>query len=350
MQETEKKYMARCLELAINGLGFTSPNPLVGCVIVHNDTIIGEGYHKKYGDAHAEVNAIEDVQDNSLLVDSTLYVNLEPCSHRGKTPPCTDLILAHKISRVVIGIIDPNSLVAGKGIEKLVKHGCQVTQGIMLQECMELNRRFFTFHKKKRPYIILKWAQTRDGFIDLNRSADMPVKPNWITGEISRMLVHKWRTEEQAILVGTNTAAKDNPQLNVRDWYGNYPLRLVIDRKLKLSRQLQLFDGTTKTVVFSEIQGKNGKNVEFHVVKFDHNLIHTILTILYDMEVTSLIVEGGKQLLDSFIEQSMWDEIRVFVGSKEFFNGVGAPVLNIPVYQEAKIGDDTLLFYRQFSE
>jgi diaminohydroxyphosphoribosylaminopyrimidine deaminase / 5-amino-6-(5-phosphoribosylamino)uracil reductase len=235
----EEKFMTRALELAQLGIGNVAPNPMVGCVIVHQGKIIGEGYHHEYGKAHAEVNAINSVKNHQLLPESTLYVTLEPCSHFGKTPPCADLIIREKIPNVVIGTIDPFSRVAGTGIEKLQNAGCKVEVGILKEKCQEVNRRFFTFHKKKRPYIILKWAQTEDGFIDIDRSIEHFGQPTWITNDLSRIAVHKMRSEESAILVGTNTAQKDNPSLTVRDWYGSHPLRLVIDRNLRLPSGLE---------------------------------------------------------------------------------------------------------------
>ena len=245
-----EKYIKRCIELAQNGLGTTYPNPMVGSVIVHKNKIIGEGWHKKSGEAHAEVNAINSVKDESLLKDATIYVSLEPCSHFGKTPPCSDLIIAKEIKRVVIGTMDPFAKVAGRGIKKLMDAGCEVKVGILEDECLELNKSFFTFLKKQRPYIILKWAQTEDGFIaPENREGKRPV---WITNKYSGQLVHKWRSEEAAILVGTNTVLKDNPSLNVRKWTGKSPIRIVIDRELKTPDEFPILDGTQKTIMLCE--------------------------------------------------------------------------------------------------
>ena len=238
----DEVFMQRCLELAGNGLGYVAPNPMVGAVVVHKGEVIGEGYHRQFGQAHAEVNAIQAVKDSSLLEESTLYVNLEPCVHTGKTPPCTDLILAKKIPSVVIGTPDPNPLVQGKGIEKLIKSGIQVTTGIIEDACRDLNKRFFTFHKLKRPYIILKWAQTKDGFIDIKRKAGESIGVNWITSPLSRDLVHKWRSEEQGIMAGTHTVIMDNPHLNVRHWNGKNPVRIVLDRSLKIPKHFHVLD------------------------------------------------------------------------------------------------------------
>ena len=238
----DEKYMKRCLDLAILGNGNTAPNPMVGSVIVYNGKIIGEGYHQKCGEAHAEVNAIKSVKDHELLKKATLYVNLEPCAHQGRTPACSLLIRTKQIPRAVIGCIDTFSKVAGKGVEILTNSGCDVTVGVLEKESREINRRFFTFHEKKRPFIILKWAQTLDGFIDKMRTPDMPIKPIWITNELARTVVHKWRSQESAIMIGTNTATKDNPKLNVRDWTGENPVRVVVDRNLRIPQSAYIFD------------------------------------------------------------------------------------------------------------
>jgi diaminohydroxyphosphoribosylaminopyrimidine deaminase / 5-amino-6-(5-phosphoribosylamino)uracil reductase len=246
-----EKYIKRCIEIAKNGLGTTRPNPMVGCVIVLNNTIIGEGFTSKYGGPHAEVNAINSVKDKTLLNQATLYVTLEPCSHYGKTPPCSDLIIAHKIPNIVIGCIDEHEKVAGKGIEKLKNAGCHVTVGVLENECKIHHKRFFTFHNKKRPYIILKWAETKDGFISPKTKNQQ--KPVWITNEYSRQLVHQWRAEEQAILVGANTVLQDNPSLTVRDWTGENPVRIVIDKNYNLPKFCSVFNNEAKTIII----GKN---------------------------------------------------------------------------------------------
>ena len=342
----DEKYITRCLELAKKGLGSTAPNPMVGAVAVHNDKIIGEGYHRKYGGPHAEVHAINSVRDKSLLKYSTLYVSLEPCSHLGKTPPCTDLIIKSGIPKVVIGTIDPNSLVKGKGIEKLRSSGIEVKKNILIKECIELNKRFFTFYSLKRPYIILKWAQTSDGFIDIVREPGSPVQPNWISNEFSRILVHKWRSEEQAIMVGTNTVRMDNPTLNTREWEGKNPLRIFLDRKLSLSHGLNLYNGEIPTIIINEI--KNDKQGELEYVKFlfDNNLLNSILYFLYTREIQSIIIEGGKILLESFIEKGLWDEARVFTGDKKFRKGIKAPVIDSNVKTISAIENDRLLFFK----
>jgi diaminohydroxyphosphoribosylaminopyrimidine deaminase / 5-amino-6-(5-phosphoribosylamino)uracil reductase len=323
--EIDQKFMARALELAQLGIGNVAPNPMVGCVIVHQGKIIGEGYHREYGKAHAEVNAINSVIYRDLLPESTLYVTLEPCSHHGKTPPCADLIILEKIPNIVIGTIDPFAGVAGKGVGKLHRAGCKVEVGVLEEECQELNRRFFTFHQKKRPYIILKWAQTEDGFIDIDRSVEYFGQPTWITNDLSRIAVHKMRSEESAILVGTNTAQKDNPSLTVRDWFGSHPLRLVIDRDLRLSPDLELFNQKFPTVVYTSKPAVSKSNLEYKEIPFDGDEIEHILADLHRRNIQSLIVEGGGKLLQSFINQSLWDESHVFIGRRLFQKGVAAP-------------------------
>jgi diaminohydroxyphosphoribosylaminopyrimidine deaminase/5-amino-6-(5-phosphoribosylamino)uracil reductase len=349
MMTLDEKYMSRCLDLAKQGLGNAQPNPMVGSVIVYNDNIIGEGYHQKCGEAHAEVNAINSVKDRSLLEDSTLYVNLEPCSHFGKTPPCSDLIIKNNIPRVVIGCIDSFSEVAGKGIEKLKNAGCDVAVGVLEKESRDLNRRFFTFHEKKRPYIILKWAQTLDGFIDFKRDANSDDKPMWITNAISKALVHKWRSEEDGIIVGTNTAELDNPALNVREWRGEDPVRMVVDQYLSLSKDLKLFDKSVKTMVFTEETVPSVGSIEYVKVDFNDKLVEEILNHLYKREIQSLIVEGGEQFLTHFIKQGAWDEARVFIGNKIFHDGVKAPNIKGEIISEDTLGDSKLLLYRNYN-
>jgi diaminohydroxyphosphoribosylaminopyrimidine deaminase/5-amino-6-(5-phosphoribosylamino)uracil reductase len=341
-----EKYMIRCLELARKGRGNVSPNPMVGCVIVHNDTIIGEGYHEQYGEAHAEVNAVNSVQNNEILNKSTLYVSLEPCAHYGLTPPCSDLIIEKQIRNVVIGTIDSFAKVAGKGIERMRKAGINVQVGILEKECREINKRFFTFHEKKRPYIFLKWAETNDGFIDFDRSKNEFGVPSWITGEKALVRVHQMRAEEDAILIGTNTAIKDNPSLTVRHCPGTNPVRIVIDNHLRLPKNLNLFDGTVKTLVFNSFKNEENGNIEFIKIDFNKNLIPHILKILYHQNIQSLIVEGGKQLLDSFIEANLWDEAFRFVGNKLFTNGIKAPKISGTMIHSEIIDSDQLLIYR----
>lgn len=341
-------YIARCVELAGLGLGNVQPNPMVGCVIVHNNKIIGEGYHQKYGEAHAEVNAIYSVKNTSLLKDSTIYVNLEPCAHYGKTPPCAELIVEKKIHKVVIGTVDPHVKVAGKGVEILKKGGCDVITGVLENECKELNKRFFTFYEEQRPYIILKWAQTIDGFIDVIRKPKQENRPTWITDETCRTLVHKWRAEEQAIIVGTNTAEKDNPKLNVRNWKGNDPLRLVIDKEIRLNKDLSLFDHSIPTIIFTSKTVAPANNLEYCKIDFNSDIIPQILQELHNRNIQSLIVEGGAQLLNSFILADIWDEARVFEGEINFTDGIKAPAIKGNLISKDKIGNSSLFVYGHF--
>ncbi|MES2411264.1 MAG: bifunctional diaminohydroxyphosphoribosylaminopyrimidine deaminase/5-amino-6-(5-phosphoribosylamino)uracil reductase RibD [Bacteroidota bacterium] len=336
-------YIKRCIELAKNGLGTTYPNPLVGCVIVYNNEIIGEGWHRKSGEAHAEVNAVNSVKDKSLLSKSTIYVSLEPCSHFGKTPPCCDLIITHKIPNIVIGTVDPNNKVAGTGIQRLLENGTKVTVGVLEKECGELNKRFFSFHQKKRPYIILKWAESLDGFMaPLTKDKKEPV---WISNEFSRQLVHKWRSEEQAILAGTNTVLDDNPQLNLRNWAGENPTRIVLDRTGKISEAFFIKDRKSKTIIITEQENlTSSENCIYENAIFDNKLTKTIADILYKYGIQSVIIEGGKQTLQSFIDDNLWDEARVFIGNIHLKSGIKAPVLN-GNFQIKNIKDDQLKLY-----
>lgn len=341
-----QKYIRRCIDIAQNALGNTYPNPMVGSVIVHDDKIIGEGWHKKSGEAHAEVNAIASVKDKSLLKKSTLYVSLEPCSHFGKTPPCADLIVAYKIPNVVIGCLDPNEVVAGRGVKKLLEAGCELKIGISEDECQKLNKRFFTYHQKKRPYIILKWAETQDSFIAPNEQETG--KPFWITGEASKQLVHKWRSEEHSILVGTQTVLKDNPQLTTRLWKGNQPIRIVIDQHLKIKPDAAVFDGTSSSLVLTSNQHAafpELPNVKFETVDFDENLPNNICEVLYKHKIQSMIVEGGAITLTSFINAGLWDEARVFIGNSKLKSGIAAPKIRNALSESILIGNDTLKTY-----
>jgi diaminohydroxyphosphoribosylaminopyrimidine deaminase/5-amino-6-(5-phosphoribosylamino)uracil reductase len=336
----DEKYMFRCIELARLGAGSVSPNPMVGCAIVSGDKIIGEGYHELYGGPHAEVNAINSVSDQELLKTSRLFVSLEPCSHFGKTPPCSDLIISKQIPEVIIGTIDSFSEVAGRGTEKLRKAGINVKIGSLEPECRELNKRFFTFHEKKRPYIILKWAETLDGFIDEHRENDRLGEPNWITGIDSRRLVHKFRSEEDAVMVGTNTAEKDNPSLKVYLCKGRNPVRVVIDRNLRLPLSLQLFDNSTKTIVFNSHKDYTDSLTEYARIDFDRDIIPQVLNQLYQRDIQSVVIEGGRQLLESFIVSGIWDEAHQFVGNKYFCNGIKAPEISGTTVSEIFIGKD----------
>ncbi len=341
--------MQRCLQLAQLGAGYVSPNPMVGAVIVHQNKIIGEGYHQCYGQAHAEVNAVNQVIANysnaeELLKQSTIYVSLEPCAHYGKTPPCADLIIKHQIPDVVVGCRDPFEQVDGKGIEKLTKAGVQVTVGVLEQECRDLNKRFFTRVQKQRPYIILKWAQTADGFFAPSDGTQF-----WITGIESRRLVHKWRTEEDSILVGKNTAAIDNPKLDVRYWQGRAPKRLVIDRYLQLDTSNHLFDNSVETIVFNEIKTDFvGKTKYIALEDFNYYVPQYIIYQLYLQDIQSVIIEGGANTLNQFIEAGLWDEAHIFTGKAILKKGIEAPICRGEELSEIFVGDDRLqIIYNQ---
>lgn len=342
-----EKYIKRCIKLAENGFGTTYPNPMVGSVIVYENKIIGEGWHKKAGEPHAEVNAIRSVKDKSLLKKATIYVSLEPCSHFGKTPPCCDLIIEHQIPNVVVGTVDPNERVAGNGIKKLIAAGANVIVGILEKECNELNKRFFTFHQQKRPYIILKWAETQDGFLSPEKEIDQDRKPVWITNSYSRQLVHKWRNEEQAILVGTQTVIDDNPKLNTRDWSGNNPVRVVLDQNNRIPKDSFIFDNSVKTIVFTKSETNlSAENTNFEVIDFNQNTIPQILAVLHQNQIQSIIIEGGLQTLQSFIDQNIWDEARIFIGKTTFEKGTKAPVIQKKNPTKTYIQGDELLNIR----
>lgn len=338
-------FMQRCLDLALLGMGDVAPNPMVGCVIVHDGTIIGEGYHQQFGQPHAEVNAIRSVQNTELLMHSTLYVSLEPCAHFGKTPPCSDLIIESRIPRVVIGTVDPFAKVAGKGIERMRKAGIEVQAGVLEKECRELNRRFFTFHEKKRPFILLKWAQTLDGFIDTDRTEIQ--RPTWITNELSKRLVHKQRSEESAILIGTHTAQFDNPSLTVREWTGNQPIRMVIDRTLRLDPGLHIFNPKASTWIFTALEQLNSGNLTYIKLDFNQNILPQMLAELYARNILSVIVEGGNILLKSFLEADLWDEAFVYSGNQFFGKGVAAPNISGELIASENLDDCKLHIIRR---
>ncbi|MEH0153930.1 bifunctional diaminohydroxyphosphoribosylaminopyrimidine deaminase/5-amino-6-(5-phosphoribosylamino)uracil reductase RibD [Limibacter armeniacum] len=335
-------YMRRALELAQLGRGNVSPNPMVGCVIVHNDTIIGEGYHQVCGQAHAEVNAIASVKDKSLLPESEMFVTLEPCSHHGKTPPCADLIVKHKLKKVYVCNLDPNPLVAGKGIQRLESNGIIVETGMLEEEGEDINARFFVYMRKQRPYIILKWAQTEDGFI-----ARANYDSKWISNSMSRKQVHKWRAEEDAILVGTNTAYYDNPQLNVRSWSGPNPTRVVLDGNLRLPQEkLSLFDGDQATICYNFKESRQQDQLKLVKVS-PNNWMEEMLADLREQKLQSLIVEGGAMLLKAFVEHKMWDEARIFIGKQYFGDGIPAPVLSgARLADERQVAGDRRLIYK----
>lgn len=320
----DEKYIRRCIQLARNGMCNAAPNPMVGAVIVHNDRIIGEGYHARCGEGHAEANAIRSVKDESLLQESTIYVSLEPCSHYGKTPPCADLIIRKGIPRVVVGCVDPFSLVSGRGIQKLKDAGIDVKVGVLEAECRQLIKRFVTFNTQQRPYITLKWAESADGFIDINREEGQPVV---LSTPITSMYVHKQRAEHHAILVGRRTALLDNPSLTTRNWYGKNPVRLVIDKELTLPTSLKLFDGSAPTWIFTAQDKASTSQVIYFKLDFSRSILPQILQKLYENKLQALLVEGGSRLLQSFIDEGLWDEIYTEHSAKVLENGVKEPVI-----------------------
>ncbi|MFT3747963.1 MAG: bifunctional diaminohydroxyphosphoribosylaminopyrimidine deaminase/5-amino-6-(5-phosphoribosylamino)uracil reductase RibD [Agriterribacter sp.] len=345
--------MNRCLQLAALAAGNTAPNPMVGAVLVHEGRIIGEGYHKVYGQPHAEVNCIASVnkKDEDRIIKSIMYVSLEPCAHFGKTPPCADLIIRHSIPTVVIGCRDPFTEVDGKGIEKLKAAGIEVIANVLEEECKALNRRFFTFHTKHRPYIILKWAQSNDGII--GNAGDNRLH---ISNAYTNRLVHKWRSEEAAILVGTNTALLDDPSLTVRLWPGKDPVRLVLDLELRLPHHLHLFDNAVTTIVFNRIQNtiesfndiKNGENKTwYYQITSDVSIVHQIINALYHLRIQSVLIEGGAKLLQSFIDEGMWDEARVITNENlEAGEGIRAPALSsFHSIQNEHLFSDRVVYY-----
>jgi diaminohydroxyphosphoribosylaminopyrimidine deaminase/5-amino-6-(5-phosphoribosylamino)uracil reductase len=338
MQEDEK-YMRRCFDLALLGRGNVSPNPRVGAVIVCEGEIIGEGYHQKYGEAHAEVNAIASVKDKSLLEKSTIYVNLEPCCHWGKTPPCANLIVESKIKRCVIANKDINPKVYGGGIKLLQDNGVEVTCGVLEKEGLFLNRRFFTNQSQKRPYVILKYAQTLDGFIAPEG------KGGWISNDMMKVWVHKQRAEEDAIMVGFNTVLSDNPQLNVRNYSGRNPKRVVLDKYLSLPQTKNIFDNSQQTFIFNYIKEAVEENNVFLKIDEQKPFVGQVLERLYEHKVCSLVVEGGERTLNKFLESGLWDEANVIIGQKTFGSGIKAPQISQGLHAMAEVGGDILKIY-----
>ncbi len=342
-------YMKRALQLARNGLGSSAPNPMVGAVIVYKNRIIGEGYTSAYGGPHAEVNAINAVRDKELLSEAILYVTLEPCSHHGKTPPCVDLIVKQKIPKVIIGVLDPHDKVAGKGVKRLKDAGCKVTVGVLAKECEDHHSRFLTFHKKQRPYIILKWAETKDGFIAPEKNKrSREAQPYWISNKYARQLVHKWRSQEQAILVGTNTVLHDNPMLNVRQWFGKSPIRIVLDKDLKIKGNYHILDQSVKTIIFTEVKDKSQwlNGIDYEVIDFTKNRPQQICEVLHKHNITSVLIEGGAQTLQSFIDADLWDEVRVVAGKTNFGDGLKAPKFAGNIVRTLEVEGDSITIYQ----
>lgn len=338
-------FMRRCLRLAQHGCGYVAPNPMVGSILVYNDKIIGEGYHHRFGEAHAEPNAINSVKKTEWLKKSTMYVNLEPCSFYGKTPPCADLIVKSGISRVVIGTLDPNPKVSGLGVEILKKAGIEVIVGVLENECRELNKRFFIFQEQKRPYVILKWAQTQDGFIDRIRK-DVKESPLQISNNITKQLTHKMRSENQSILVSTNTILLDNPSLTVRNWSGKNPIRVAIDRQGLIPEDYHILDGSVQTIVFTDNKKPNKTHVEFVSIPFNTNTLQTILQKIFERNIHSVLVEGGAKLLNSFIDSGLWDEANVEISLIKIGEGVLAPKISILPIQSTIIENHKWLFFK----
>ncbi|MBS1594943.1 MAG: bifunctional diaminohydroxyphosphoribosylaminopyrimidine deaminase/5-amino-6-(5-phosphoribosylamino)uracil reductase RibD [Bacteroidetes bacterium] len=332
--------MSRCLELAVMGMGHVSPNPMVGAVLVHEDRIIGEGYHEHYGQAHAEVNCLRGVkpEDRHLISDSTLYVSLEPCSHHGKTPPCADLIINNKIKKVVTGSHDPNPLVSGRGIARMRAAGIEVTENVLREECDDLNRRFITFHTKHRPYVILKWAQSAEG-----NMASGEDKQAWLSDEYSKKLSHKWRTEEDAILVGARTAIIDDPQLTARLWERRNPVRVLIDRHLRVPETARILDENAMTIIYNICkEGLDNGNV-YMGLRPNESIVEQILRDLHKRLIASVIVEGGAYTLNEFIKAGTWDEARIIQTPVSLPGGIAAPHINGKLMKEGKLDNDTLL-------
>ena len=328
--------MRRCIQLANLGKGKVSPNPLVGAVVVHNEKIIGEGWHQKFGEAHAEVNAINDVADQSLLTKSVLYVNLEPCCHKGKTPPCTKFIISKGIPKVVIGMQDPFSKVNGEGIRELIAAGIEVIIPVCEKECSQLNRRFITFHNLQRPYIILKWAQSADGFIGRENEKVA------ISNHLTQILLHQWRAAEDAIFVGTKTVLIDDPHLNVRNWFGKQPLRITIDQSLVIPANANIFDGSQPTIIYTSVEHTPLANVVFVKLDPHKDILVQIMNDMYERSIQSVLVEGGALLLHSFINAGLFDEVRIFHSPKMMHSGIKAPGISNVEFSEALIGDNRL--------
>lgn len=348
-EEIDIKFMKRCLELAVKAEGFTYPNPFVGAVIVHKGRIIGEGFHLKAGKPHAEVNAVNSVKEKELLRESTLYVNLEPCSHTGKTPPCADFILSHKIPRVIIGSPDTSDKVSGKGIARLTAGGCEVRYGILEEECRYLNRRFFTFHEKRRPYITLKWAQSADGYLDIIRKKGQPAGPFWISGKPERILVHRWRASDESILSGAGTVRKDDPSLNVREWMGSDPLRIILSESGDLPENATIFKLKGRTVIFTRQRDSAYSGAETALLNVEESAVKQVADYLYRQGIQSLMIEGGARIFESFISADLWDEARIFSGKTTFGEGVRAPTVRGKVYSGAGFSCSSLVIIRRES-
>lgn len=342
VMNNDEIYMQRCIDLARLGSGRVAPNPMVGAVLVHENQIIGEGYHQNFGEAHAEVLAIESVKDKTLLKNATLYVSLEPCSHFGKTPPCSNLIIQNEIKKVVVGTKDTHAKVNGGGIERLKKAGIDVVVGVLDKECRDLNKRFFTFHERQRPYVVLKWAQSADGFLDKVRTPEEK-GIHWLSSPETKILVHKWRSEEQSIMVGRKTVQNDNPFLTVREYSGNNPIRIIIDAQLQVPESLNIFSSDAQTLVFNRVKNAIKGNIEW--IKLNETNVETILNELYKRNITSVFVEGGSRTLHYFIFGNVWDEARVIVGNVKLNEGTRAPFISKAPNKAIPFSTDMIYYY-----
>lgn len=338
---TDEQYMARCLQLAMLGNGYVAPNPMVGAIIVHDEKIIAEGYHKHYGEPHAEVNAVNAINDPSILSECTIYVTLEPCAHHGKTPPCADLLVRHQLKKVVIGTTDSHDKVEGKGVQRLKNAGIEVVLGVLEEECREINRHFFTFHEKKRPYILLKWAQTPNGLIDNSEGKNGEI--SWISSPEMQTCVHQWRHEHQGILVGKNTVIEDNPSLTVRRVKGTNPIRIVLDSQLELDNRFAILNDGEPTIILN--QQKSAEEGALTYIETDTSDVHQVASTLFDLGIQSVLIEGGRKTLQSFIDANLWDEAKVIIGTNDFENGTKAPTLEGAPISEEKHFADRILTY-----
>ena len=349
MVNTQETYMHRCIQLAKLGMGYVAPNPMVGAILVYDNRIIGEGYHQQYGGPHAEVNCINSVaeENRELISKATLYVSLEPCAHYGKTPPCANLIIENKIPNVVIGCGDLFAKVNGKGIGLLQDAGINVTIGVLENDCLELNKRFFTFHQHQRPYIVLKWAQTVNGIIGSNTAERL-----MISNESTNRIVHRWRSEEAAIMVGSNTVLKDNPKLNNRLWTGNQPVRIVLDRNNKIDSNSHVLDGSQRTIIFNSLIHKEEANTIYYTLNADVDVLRQVMEYAYQHYIQSILVEGGATLLQQFIDDHYWDEARVITNTTlHVAEGVQAPCLNKSILlKQENILSDLISYYKPFNE
>lgn len=342
---SDELFMQRAIQLALLGGVSVAPNPMVGAVIVHNNRIIGEGYHQQYGSAHAEVNAVKAVNNPSLLSEATIYVTLEPCAHFGKTPPCANLLIDKQFKRVVIGTIDPFAKVAGQGLKRLQEAGIDCTVGVLETECQAVNKRFFTFHRRQRPYVILKWAQTKDGFIDADRNNKETGEIRWISSPDTQTLVHQWRAEEQAILVGWKTILNDNPSLTVRTVSGKNPVRIIIDSQLQAPKTATVFTDGLPTIVFNTIRGGNEGALQY--VQLIDCSVENQLKALYELNIISVFIEGGSYTLQQYIDSGNWDEARVIVGTNSFGSGTKAPVIGRIPTNTSTFSTDTIHTFSQ---